>query len=203
MSKTIANIYTGIMWVVLVVFYSIVITSLIASYNAAAQNIVAEYKPTISFLNEPLVPFDDEIFTEIELIELPPIPPVLTEKDQQQIECMALNTYFEARGESRQGQYAVNHVVMNRVSSEDFPNTPCEVIYQRNRRVCQFSWVCERGKYVRNHDLYADLNHVAKEVYVERSVDNTRGARFYHANYVNPRWRLNRTVVIGWHVFYR
>ncbi|MCK4867057.1 MAG: cell wall hydrolase, partial [Alphaproteobacteria bacterium] len=33
-----------------------------------------------------------------------------------QLECLALNVYFEARGEPREGQVAVAHVVMNRVA---------------------------------------------------------------------------------------
>ena len=37
---------------------------------------------------------------------------------QHEIECLALNIYFEARGEPDAGRRAVGHVVMNRVSDK-------------------------------------------------------------------------------------
>ena len=42
--------------------------------------------------------------------------------------CVALAVYFEARGEPVAGQLAVANVVMNRVESSRYPNTPCEVV---------------------------------------------------------------------------
>ena len=44
--------------------------------------------------------------------------------------CVALAMYFEARGEPVAGQLAVANVVMNRVESSRYPNTPCEVVTQ-------------------------------------------------------------------------
>ena len=37
----------------------------------------------------------------------------------------------------------------------------------------------------------------------EKMHDMTQGALFYHADYVNPRWKLERTTVIGRHIFYK
>ena len=45
-------------------------------------------------------------------------------------DCMTANIYHEARGESLKGQYAVAHVVMNRIHHEQFPNSVCEVVFQ-------------------------------------------------------------------------
>ena len=44
--------------------------------------------------------------------------------------CLAMAIYFEARGEPTVGQIAVAHVIMNRVESDDFPNTVCGVVTQ-------------------------------------------------------------------------
>ena len=44
--------------------------------------------------------------------------------------CMALNIFFEARSEPIQGQIAVAEVTLNRVASDDYPNTICEVVLQ-------------------------------------------------------------------------
>jgi spore germination cell wall hydrolase CwlJ-like protein len=37
----------------------------------------------------------------------------------------------------------------------------------------------------------------------EKMHDLTKGALFYHADYVNPRWKLEKTAVIGRHIFYK
>ena len=39
--------------------------------------------------------------------------------------CLALNVYFEARSDTMTGQYAVAHVVINRVQSSKFPDDVC------------------------------------------------------------------------------
>ena len=66
--------------------------------------------------------------------------------DQHNLNCLALNVYFEARGEPLDGQYAVAEVTMNRVASGRYPSTVCGVVYQkgwdplRKRQVGAFSW---------------------------------------------------------------
>lgn len=44
---------------------------------------------------------------------------------------LASAIHGEARGEPYEGQVAVGAVILNRVSSEDFPNSIAEVVYQR------------------------------------------------------------------------
>ena len=70
--------------------------------------------------------------------------------DPKELECMSLNLYHESRNESTAGNFLVGFTVLNRVRSDQFPNTICEVIKQglhkrghpiRNR--CQFSWYCD------------------------------------------------------------
>ena len=50
--------------------------------------------------------------------------------DHESVLCLAKNAYFEARNQSVLSQIAVSQVVMNRVKSEDFPNTVCGVVYE-------------------------------------------------------------------------
>jgi hypothetical protein len=52
--------------------------------------------------------------------------------------------------------------------------------------------------------VYNDIKDLAVYVYMNYEVmkDNTMGALYYHANYVNPNWKLKKTVVIGNHIFY-
>ena len=58
--------------------------------------------------------------------------------------CLAKNVYYEAGGESAKGKAAVAHVTLNRANSSLFPDSVCNVVYQKSRSVCQFSWVCMR-----------------------------------------------------------
>ena len=65
---------------------------------------------------------------------------------QSDIECLALNVYFEARGEPFVGKLAVAHVVLNRMRDRRFPASACMVVKQGGDRVrhnCQFSWWCD------------------------------------------------------------
>ena len=61
--------------------------------------------------------------------------------------CLALNDYFEARGESLAGRLAVTTVVLNRAMDPRFPANLCSVIKQNKNRAllhrCQFSWTCD------------------------------------------------------------
>ena len=49
------------------------------------------------------------------------------------INCMARAMYFESNRSSRDGMIAVGSVVMNRMQSDDFPNTVCKVVSQKNQ----------------------------------------------------------------------
>ncbi len=58
-----------------------------------------------------------------------------------ELQCLAEALYFEARGETVKGQFAVAEVIMNRVKSARFPGTLCGVINQGTGRKyqCQFT----------------------------------------------------------------
>jgi N-acetylmuramoyl-L-alanine amidase len=126
-------------------------------------------------------------------------------RDNRQIQCMAENIYHEAGNQSQRGMIAVGNVVMNRVRSDHFPDSPCEVIHQRTRGMCQFSWVCNTRNRIRDLEMFRRAREVAEMVYYRRTGDVTRGSTFYHAAYISPGWfaSLIRTVRIGDHIFYR
>ena len=144
-----------------------------------------------------------------------------SEENQKQIMCMAKNIFFEAATESTAGKLAVAQVVFNRVNSQKFPNTICEVVYEglhytghncarfpvRDR--CQFSWYCDgRGDDPRESRLWTESQSVAKHffLYRDKYIDITDGATHYHANYIDdPRWaRADRkTASIDQHHFFR
>jgi hypothetical protein len=118
------------------------------------------------------------------------------------LECLAMNIYHEARNEPEAGKLAVGHVVMNRVSDARFPSTVCGVVMQgsQNRRnACQFSWWCD-GKDDRplNPGAWAESQFLASRIFAGNSRDPTDGALWYHADYVAPTWR--KTLVEGPHI---
>lgn len=123
----------------------------------------------------------------------------------KQIECLATNAYHEARGEGQKGIEAVTQVVLNRVKDKKFGNTPCEVVYERNKGKCQFSWVCTKNR-IKNMTLYFFVKDVVTQLYYGNKKDITNGSTYYHARYVSGSWfkrNLKQTTVIGNHVFYR
>ena len=66
----------------------------------------------------------------------------------QELECLALNVYFEARGEPMTGKYAVAAVTLNRVVKPQFLPAAyarwCARAPASAGSACQFSWVCDR-----------------------------------------------------------
>ena len=129
---------------------------------------------------------------------------------KKDLECLALNIYREGGYEPIEGRIAIAQVTLNRVTSDKFPNDVCQVVYQKNRvvskMVCQFSWYCDVSHRTRpiNAKAYNEAYEVAKKVYLEGfRLDSLEDALYYHADYVNPRWKLERISQIGTHIFYR
>lgn len=130
---------------------------------------------------------------------------------ERQLSCLAANIYHEAGSEPFEGKVAVAQVTMNRVASPEFPNDVCAVIYQKNiiyeKVVCQFSWYCEghgKNKPIRSQEAYDESMEVAKKVLLEGfKLDVLKTALYYHADYVNPRWKKEKIGKIGRHIFYR
>lgn len=134
---------------------------------------------------------------------------------QQQLEskemrCLALNVYFEARGELAEGQLAVAMVTMNRVKSRHYPNSVCRVVWQRK----QFSWTHD-GKSDRPTDrqAWALAQKIANFAYqrygklterTRNALDLTKGALHYYAPHLTlPYWAKAHSVTreIGGHIF--
>jgi spore germination cell wall hydrolase CwlJ-like protein len=130
----------------------------------------------------------------------------LTKDAKKQVDCLADNIYFEAGHEPEKGRVAVALVTMNRVQDPRYPKDICSVVKQKVNYTCQFTWFCQEGKRVSNSHAYREAREVALFVYAnyDKIKDVTHGALFYHADYVNPRWRgLEKTAVIGRHIFYK
>ncbi|MEZ5714285.1 MAG: cell wall hydrolase [Paracoccaceae bacterium] len=122
--------------------------------------------------------------------------------------CLAEALYFEARGESVKGQFAVAEVILNRVDSKYFPNSVCGVVKQGTGRkyACQFTYTCDGHKdVIREKAAYARVGKVAKLMLEGAPRQLTKGATYYHTKAVSPKWsrKFQRTATIGVHHFYR
>ncbi len=123
-------------------------------------------------------------------------------------ECLTEALYFEARGESVRGIFAVAEVILNRVDSTVFPSSICSVVNQGTGRrfACQFSYTCDgRPERVTEPAAWARVGKVARLMVDGAPRDLTGGATYYHTKAVNPSWarRFPRTASIGAHYFYR
>ncbi len=123
--------------------------------------------------------------------------------------CLAEAIYFEARGESEEGQAAVAQVVLNRVSSGLYPATICGVVYEnwQHYHGCQFSFACEgRSLRITEPDAWREAEQIATAVTSGKTyLADIGDATHYHADYVRPYWsyRLKKMDVIGHHIFYK
>jgi spore germination cell wall hydrolase CwlJ-like protein len=119
---------------------------------------------------------------------------------ENELGCLVENVYFEARGEDVLGQAAVAYVTLNRVRSPDYPDTICDVVWQKG----QFSWT-EDGRSDRMTDLQAIERAVDIALAVSRGKikDPTGGALNYYAHHkVKPRWsRHGWRLILGDHTF--
>lgn len=137
----------------------------------------------------------------------------LTAPVKKQIECLAENIYFEAAHEPNDGKVAVAMVTLNRLASGNYADSVCDVVYQRTKyqekTVCQFSWTCQAKEMgnrltIRHTPLYNEIRDLSVRVYMNygRIEDVTKGATYYHADYVSPGWNLPKSTKIGRHIFY-
>lgn len=122
--------------------------------------------------------------------------------------CLQQNIFFEARNQSTLGQVAVAWVTLNRVESSRYPDSICDVVWQKSA----FSWTAD-GLSDKPSDnileqnawkLAGDLAEETLKNWVIGQKDPTLGSEHYHAKYVNPYWAKKeyKTVSIDSHIFY-
>lgn len=206
---------TKVQWASAMALAATVFTALFSAQGSGAATseiipILAEQGPQMKFISEPVVQpilsaedaeagdgTDEDANSLTELVaEQPTAEPLDAE-----MRCLAGAIYFEARGESLEGQLAVGRVIVNRANSGRFPSSYCGVVYQRS----QFSFI--RGnampKARENTESWRRAVAIA-HIAVDGSWKSTaQGALFFHATSVSPGWRLTRVARVDNHVFYR
>ena len=127
--------------------------------------------------------------------------PLRHARRHHELRCLAMNIYFEARGESRRGQLAVAAVTLNRKRSPHYPDSICAVVWQSR----QFSWTNQSVWHrPRNDRAWRFAMKLANEVYHNKVKLPVVRATHFHARYVAPEWstQMKRVARIGKHLFY-
>jgi len=121
----------------------------------------------------------------------------------RQMECLSLAVYWEARNQPFNAQVAIAQVVLNRVEDGRFRSDICGVVFQRDSRGCQFTWVCTNATR-RPRDPHSwQVARAAAYAAVFDYSDMVNGAIFFHDTSVRRWSHLERTARIGELVFYR
>lgn len=126
----------------------------------------------------------------------------------RELACLTEAVYFEARGESINGQIAVAEVIVNRAESPLFPSSVCDVISQGSEKLnsCQFSYKCDgEPEYMSDRKSFRRAADVAILMMKGERRALSGYATHYHADYVDPYWSksLAKTAEVGTHIFYR
>ncbi len=126
--------------------------------------------------------------------------------DPRELDCLSTAVYYEARGESSEGQAAVAQVILNRATHGAFPKTVCGVVYQGAPiRSCQFSFVCNGAMHHRREPgAWARARGIAARALGGYVMAEIGGATCFHAARIGPGRgpRVGRVIRIGGHVFY-
>lgn len=121
--------------------------------------------------------------------------------DKNEILCIAMNIYYEARGESSATKIAVANVTRNRYLTEGFPKTYCGIIGHikiiNGVERFQYSWlILKRPRIKSDIAQWITAQQIAYNMYFDNDYyDNTDGALFFHESTINTIWTRELTYI--------
>lgn len=121
------------------------------------------------------------------------------------IECAAVNLYHESRSESDYANIYIMAVVFNREDSLRFPDSICDVVFQKS----QFSWTSDGlSDEIKDLEQYDRLYRLVVRAIINRVFiqSMSEGVDHYHTKAISPLWsRSDQMRYIGSvdnHLFY-
>ena len=126
---------------------------------------------------------------------------------RDQVVCLALNLYHEARGSTKADLYAVGFVTKNRVNSDNHADTYCAVIWEKQYGVTQFSWTKQTLSHLlpKEKASWRRCLEIAYQIVTDDDLtDTTHGAKsFFNPVVVTPKWAVHakKRTRIGAHVY--
>lgn len=130
----------------------------------------------------------------------------LSYQEKLDLQCVAWNLYFEARGTSEKEQVAVAWVPINRTQYSRWSIDICENVFQYNfvngRKAYQFVWAgyVIGPNYRVEYDTWISVQRIAYQVYKGNLSDPSNGATYFNHHSVGGR---RGAIRIGHHVFYK
>jgi len=128
-------------------------------------------------------------------------------KTEAEHECLAVNLYHEARGETVAGKVAVVQTVLNRAKlNHRGSQNICEVVYDRK----QFSWTSDQNlvsKRLTKEQLMPMYQVVYSVIYNKsKTPDLAKGSEYYYnPKKASPRWSKSKKLMyvakVGNHIF--
>lgn len=126
-------------------------------------------------------------------------PVKLTKKE---LDCLARNVFYEAGTEEPVGKIAVAQTTLNRVKVGYWGHNICDVVYAPK----QFSWTRDSRAHEQPKGQLWEETKMAVSTVIDNGmrIKQLKTALFYHADYVDPKWRDNnkRIAQYGTHIFY-
>lgn len=147
---------------------------------------------------------------DITIYNLLPEIRVLPKIEAEEVVCLALNMYHEARNSSISDKLAVSFVVTNRVKHQNFPNSICEVVWQfsvlkNKKKIAQFSWTKDgKSDIPKSKLVWRKIQKLAYIFYYKNIPDITNGRLNYYAHkIVSPIWskEVTNKIIIGQHTY--
>jgi hypothetical protein len=190
----------------------VVVTGLGGGSEPLADRLQASFAPVLAQVQGPgltVPPYTRRIPAASELTEGLTEDWLMAQKvpdGDAEWQCLTEAIYFEARGESLNGQIAVAEVILNRTENPLYPRTVCGVVKQRGSGGCQFSYICDGRTDRMREKQAADLAaRIARAMLDGAPRMLTEGATSFHTRSVRPGWsrRYIQTASIGAHLFYR
>ena len=130
----------------------------------------------------------------------------LNDQDKQNVECLAWNLYFEARGGTTNEQIAVTYVPINRTKKQYWSKDICENVFQYNvvngAKAYQFIWagfnISPTWKI--EYDTWKKVQLLAYKVYTGELSDPANGAVYFNHYSIGGGKGVVR---IGSHLFFK
>lgn len=130
------------------------------------------------------------------------VPRTLSDQD---LHCLTLNVYYEAKGESLIGMIAVAQVTLNRLDvNYRGQRTLCNIVYDTH----QFSWTrsTKQHRKTPTGDSWGQAVLAAQKAVEGLRIAGLEDSLHYHADWIpHPSWSLKMLLnhVIGQHVYLR
>jgi spore germination cell wall hydrolase CwlJ-like protein len=133
---------------------------------------------------------------------------MLDHSSKKDIECIAWNLYFEARGGTKSEQIAVAYVPINRTKYNKFSKDICTNVFQYNyvngKKSFQFVWASYtiHKNWKIEHDAWIKMQEIAVAVYHRHIQDTANGSIYF--SHKSADWAPSvRKIPLGSHLFWK